>query len=70
MTSEEQFLEWWDKIPSTMISRKDQTYKAWLEATRQAYEDCVRICDEIDPDCSSVYVGEIIQARLKELMPQ
>ena len=85
MNSEEQFESWW-KIKNygassahELLAIKYGARAAWFEATRQAYEDAVRICKYREDLQIRAYnesranearcCAEAIQARMKELMP-
>ena len=76
--SEEQFETWWKiknygaSSPHELLAIRYSAKAAYLEATRQTYLDCVKICRELidfDEDDPGVSFAEAIQARLKELMP-
>ena len=80
---EDAFFYWVVNKCTTRFStaRDDYAKAAYLEATRQAYLDCVRICKETfnepswDSNCvhhyqsAADFFSKAIKARLKELMP-
>ena len=54
-----------------MVTR-ESALNAIEEAAHQAYEDAIRICNEMDSGHADLYgwqCAEAIQARLKELIP-
>ena len=76
MSPEERFNEWFGVLPTSnnpaLLATEYWMQKAWLEATRQAYEDVVSICTDISVEHMRTGYAEecvkIIQARLKELL--
>ena len=68
MTPKEAFFDWVVNRCTTRFStaRDEYAKSAWLEATRQAYEDAARICDEHARSYGAINESVTTEYRMKD----